>query len=163
MIRGGVPSWALYIKGGARFGRMYKCRDMDDAIEIGHARFLKPLHAELDDKGNPLKDETGKEVKKQTNPPITFWKRLKAAKLYLVAEGHPLVLNWLNLINGLVQQALTPEQLKKDPQVAAVSAAVKTFGKGGLGNWMALVLVIMGLAIGFFMAFAFAAAGVLPV
>jgi hypothetical protein len=163
MIKGGIPSWALYVKGGSRFARLYKCNDSDTAIEIGQARFLKPVHPVLSPEGEPMLDEHGKKMYEETNPPITFWKRLKAAKLYLVAEGKPQTLNWKQLIEGLPQPQLSPEQLKKDPQVSAVSAAVKVFGKGGFGNWTVFILVLMAMAIGFFMAYAFVGSGLLPV
>lgn len=163
MFKGGIPSWALYVKGGARFGRMYKCTDTDEAIEIGDARFLKPVHAAKDKDGNPLLDERGESVMMQTNPPISFWRRLKAAKLYLVAEGVAQVLSWHALINKLSQTALTPQQLKDDPQVKAVVAAVNTFGKGHIGTWTIVIMMVMAFAVGGFMMLALAATGVIPI
>lgn len=156
MIKGGIQSRVLYVKGEARFGRIYKCTDSDTAIEVGNARFLKP-RMESPDKT----DEEGKPLKVEQSPPLTYWRRLRAIKLYLVVEGDPQVKSWHSLVEQSTQPAMTPEQLKKDPQVKAVVEATKEFGRGGARAGTLTILLSIGF--GFFVALALCALQIIPI
>lgn len=155
MIKGGIPSVALLVKGDGRFGRIYKCKDTDTAIEIGNNRFLKPR---VED---PTKiDEEGKPMRSEVAPPLTYWRRLKSAKLYLVAEGDPSVKSWKNLIEQSEQPTVTPQEIKNDPQVRAANTSIDTFKKGGARINLIYGLVLIGF--GFMMALAFVGLGLIP-
>lgn len=157
MIKGGIASWVLYVQGGGRFGRILKCKDTDTAIEFGKKRFLK-----MREEAGTEKDREGKDVPVvvDVNPPLSFRRRLKFSKLYVVTEGDPTIKSWKSFAEGTTQPALSPEQLKKDPQVKAAELAVKTFSKGGVMFNVIIGLVLMGF--GFFMAVSLCLSGVIP-
>lgn len=158
MIKGGIPSWSLYIQGGGRFGRIVKCKDTDTAIEFGGKRFLK-----MREKGGEEKtvEDKGVKVEYDINPPLSFRRKLRFIKLYVTVEGDPTIKSWKAFAEGTEQPALSPEQLKKDPQVQAVNAAVKTFGRGGVAFNVVIGLVLIGF--GFFLAVALCASGIIPI